>query len=680
MTKKRPNVLKSSALRISTPLANQIYPPPSEQINSDYEDEEGANEVGDRSLLPPPPPQSPPIRISSGIDNGKRIKANEDTVSRSETVDPDKSRQQRLPSGTPSRPTAATLTPNRINLTGQRIFSENNLAIANNNGSSTPVVTNKRITSGMLRIPEPRISEIEKELKEGPSSPSVNLPPKSNRIPMKRPYKPQGEDEVSISSSEDDQESPVAAKNQSKELEIKSPAAARQTSIADNNGSPTKNSPLDNTKLGDVNLAELPVQRKSSLEAKVESLAKNAASLAEAAKVIARTSTDDSINVTRKDNFTEEESSAEEFDELPVQDPNDTVRINRTESSNGSNTSFQKSELLQMIKGNRFDLPPRFKRANDIEEGSNKKRRPYTTVLNKDIDNSRPDPRNIMPERITRNAAKKAAQLLSSGGSRKQDESSSSESSGNDSSESDIETDESSEEEARRIAVRENDTLKKLNVHPLKARVIGNSEVSLAENKDQATEPAKNPPVLESTPSKGDSVPSVTREISSEVLGNERLSIKPDNKNTDSPKKNGDISPSKANINLEKKARLKETEKKSPAKIPNKKHIPFSVVKSIVPPPSNKENQVYQTPEFIEDSDDNETGLNSAQSSASSSNVEKKIPPSILKRKEEAERKRKEKDALKRAKEEEIAKKKAEREAKKKAKEEEASFKKESRT
>ena len=234
----RKNSLNTS-IRVSTPLVNQIYPSYNNVRTSNNSDED--EEVAERSFLPPPAqPQSPPIRISSGIDNTKRIKLpNEDTVSRSETVDPDKSRQQRIFSGTPMR---NIMTPNRVMLTGQRVVSEYNQTGNNgnnpmNSASSTPhglvftstattttatvpqtlsapssgvknnLMTTPRITSGMLSIPEPRISEVEKELKEGPSSPSSALPAKANRIPMKRPYnekEPTVDTETSSSEDTDD--------------------------------------------------------------------------------------------------------------------------------------------------------------------------------------------------------------------------------------------------------------------------------------------------------------------------------------------------------------------------------------------------------------------------------------------------------------------------------------------
>lgn len=166
------NVIKGQSNingRISTPLARQLYPPSAifEPQNSDDE------EVADRSFLPPPiQPGSPPIRISSGIDtNVRKITSRigeQDTVSRSATVDPDKSRQQRLLSGTP---VMSTMTPNRVTLTGQRVISEqrpNDSVLTFTNRHINEPSHSRRITSGMLQIPEPKIAEMEKELLEGP--------------------------------------------------------------------------------------------------------------------------------------------------------------------------------------------------------------------------------------------------------------------------------------------------------------------------------------------------------------------------------------------------------------------------------------------------------------------------------------------------------------------------------
>ncbi|CAL9735918.1 hypothetical protein MOSE0_I07514 [Monosporozyma servazzii] len=80
------------------------------------------------------------------------------------------------------------------------------------------------------------------------------------------------------------------------------------------------------------------------------------------------------------------------------------------------NNSFQKSDLLRMFENNKLNNPPWLSKSHNptarrvIGKARNK---PYLTVLNKDIDNSKPDPRNILPSRTPRNAAQKATMKLS---------------------------------------------------------------------------------------------------------------------------------------------------------------------------------------------------------------------------------------------------------------------------
>lgn len=129
----KPNNLAplSNNLRVTSPLANEIS---NDEINSstvvinrNVSTAFAANRstLTDRSFLPPPAqPQSPAIRISSGIGDGKRIfseSQNLDVVSRSEVVDPDKSKQQLI---VPDIPMEFISTPNRVNLSGQRVISE----------------------------------------------------------------------------------------------------------------------------------------------------------------------------------------------------------------------------------------------------------------------------------------------------------------------------------------------------------------------------------------------------------------------------------------------------------------------------------------------------------------------------------------------------------------------------
>lgn len=480
----------SGNMRISTPLAHQIYPPPSvnsRMASNNSEDED----AGERSFLPPPAqPQSPPIRISSGIDNSKKVRSviEDDAVSRSETVDPDKSKQQRLLSGTPIR---TTMTPNRVTLTGQRVVSERTSTRSNDKVSifaTGPLpksrqrsTANTRITSGMLSIPEPRIAEIEKELKEGPASPASLLPAVPDRIPMKKPYQ-----KMTTYPSDDDLSD---SEEQETDAHVKA-SIQRQTSIADNNGSPVKTSPLGDNASHNVYLAELPKtttystqgQRKTSLETKVET------------KTLGPfTHNSNEEEPKRIVNFSEEEEREEEHEndeEMENQidfiegksseekeseeEENDTVVILRDGSDyKSSNTSIQKIEFLRLMEGDPSGLPPWYRGTHDGH-----KKKPYTTVLHKDIDNSKPDPRNIMPKRTPRSAAKKAAQLLSgkqSQSSTTEDESDMDASSIDDSS-SGIETGGSVEDEDDRISVNENNSIKTLNIHPLKEKVISSDD------------------------------------------------------------------------------------------------------------------------------------------------------------------------------------------------------------
>lgn len=552
----------NGSMRISTPLARQIYPPPSSKIvsnNSDDEDED----VGERSFLPPPTqPQSPPIRISSGIDVGKKIKSSiveEDIVSRSATVDPDKSKQQRLLSGTPIM---SAMTPNRVTLTGQRVVSEhahkNELVFSASASSSSfanggtaavtsqdpnrkPPVTTPRITSGMLKIPEPRISEIEKELKEGPSSPASILPAKAAKIPMKKPYLENGENyESDDSSSSENQETPET------EPHSKASLQRSQSSIADNNGSPVKNSPLGDAMPHNVHLAELPKAnntsitkslnggssgkqpehqplRKSSLETIVEKKSQAGPSgmvepkrMTNFSDSLGKEKEDSNDKWLQKENFptiphnnqpilassnksngtentlaekvsTDRHVSKEDgatIDGVIENDENDdedeadtTVRIVPQDSDS---SSFPKSELFKMIEGDDTDLPQWFKGKNSrkiFTSGNSKDSKPYTTVLNKDIDNSKPDPRNILPQRTPRSAAKRAAQLLAGAkkneAPKKAGEDSSSAVSTDDESESGIETDVSSDDDFKKknLSVPNNGP-KDISLHSLKGSVV----------------------------------------------------------------------------------------------------------------------------------------------------------------------------------------------------------------
>ncbi|KAL6940197.1 hypothetical protein ACO0QE_004093 [Hanseniaspora vineae] len=227
--KKRKSNIVSGNSRVSTPLAKELYT----KSTSNSRQKQVDNNIdellaAERSVLPPPPPQSPPMRISSRIESKRIISAfsgEDDAVSRSEQVDPDKSKRmytetplkapKSAPGATsqnPSSMAASSLfnaTPNKFTMTGQRVVSATNTVVKNNmnfssnvnsfnhkaknqpktNAFATPSFSARktRSVSGRLIIPEPKISEAEEQLHEGPSSPfSGVLPPKADRIPMKQ--------------------------------------------------------------------------------------------------------------------------------------------------------------------------------------------------------------------------------------------------------------------------------------------------------------------------------------------------------------------------------------------------------------------------------------------------------------------------------------------------------------
>lgn len=662
ITKRRPIAFKNSTttLRISTPLANQIYPPiNAQQVNSDYEEDEAC----DKSILPPPPPQSPPIRISSAIDNKKlKIYVNEDTVSKSETVDPNKSRQQRLASGTPMKSKNMIRTPNKILLSGQKVISEPIYQPTMKIGGTPDI--NRKITSGMLCIPEPRISEVEQQLKEGPSSPSVNLPARPSRIPMKKPYINIQDEESSTSSGDD----PFHSSETNNRIPHRPSSLIRQssTSIADDNGSPTKQSPLDKNKISNVIVAELPLHqliqkknRQSSLERKVKLLTNN----------------DDESrhNIIRKDRFSEDED----------EDPNDTVRISKSELVE---SSFQKSDLLKIIKENKFDLPPRFKNTSQNFEIDriNKDKRPYLTVLNKDIDNSEPDPRNILPQKIQRHAAQRAAQLLSTGQSRKEIQSSSEESdlerSGSDTG---IETDET---DNNKLIITENNSLKKLNMHPLKEAVVNGSNKFRGDhstsNNQLKSKGIVNSPIKENNFKTEASVNEKSENlqqdhVSTNVDGSSNKHISPPNI-TKSSNELYMLMNQRQDLNIDKKLSLNIVGKKHSLKAT--KELSENMIKSSSPAPTHA--KVYMSPEFVETSDEdseneviepNNIHEHSSDSNKPNPGLSQTTKKFSIKKtvQRELDREKDEKEVLKKVKLEETEKKKAEKEANKKAKEEE---------
>lgn len=515
------SLTNTNAIRISTPLARQLYPPPiSNRYDGNSDMEAGVDDdEGDKSFLPPPlNPQSPPIRISSGIGNQvKQIRAantGDDSVSKSETVDPDKSKQQRL--SLLNTPVISAVTPNRVTLTGQRVVSDTqyNLLQKQNkanspksifenqrSGSSLPngsaqrhignpnTMATPRIISGMLVIPEPKISEVEQRLKEGPSSPSSLLPAKPDQIPMKKPHgNNENEYNSSSVSSTSSSSSSIADEQHNgmtlddSEHNTKFPAQLqRTTSIADGNGSPMRNniSKEDGKdKIGEkakskehsdrnFHLAELPGKTYKPKK----TLSQNEMLIGITAECIAEENESDSEHNDTVRFVPSSPSKSSKANDIPTLKqfagekittnadiPRDLVyKLLETDDS---------SETKQIIKEN-----------YDPNITIRLQRKPYTTVLYKDIDNSKPDPRNIMPSKGTRNAAIRAAKLLASKNKKRengnidneQEDDGEFSTSG---SSTGIESDLSSDSEPNENTVRKNDT-KTVEINPLKEKVVG---------------------------------------------------------------------------------------------------------------------------------------------------------------------------------------------------------------
>lgn len=108
---------------------------------------------------------------------------------------------------------------------------------------------------------------------------------------------------------------------------------------------------------------------------------------------------------------------------IPItENSNSKEEIGKTGNKNNRakmNDSFSKSDLMDMLEKNNSSSSSWLSKGK-ISKPSNTERiigkprkKPYVTVLFKDIDNSKPDPRNILPSRMPRNAAKIASQKIS---------------------------------------------------------------------------------------------------------------------------------------------------------------------------------------------------------------------------------------------------------------------------
>ena len=315
------------------------------------------------------------------------------------------------------------------------------------------------------------------------------------------------------------------------------PTLQRQSSIADNNGSPVKNSPNEENNPDSMQLAELPLDKNvarvqndllSEIDNRRSRVEDN--NLSHLFKPITQENRDDNDKTEDTDNnikhtsknAVEKQSNitpsfigdeerelltneSEVGSTLPPTDKhqnrngqitpseetddedeaNTTVRINPPGrgDKNSTNVSLQKVDVLKIFEGESLKIPSWLKGS----KSKSQRRKPYTTVLYKDIDNSKPDPRNILPERTPRSAAKRAAQLLSGSqlarnqskeGEEEQEESNEEvfdnseqeEFSSDEDSSSGIETADS--EEMERVMITENNKVKVIKAHALKEAVV----------------------------------------------------------------------------------------------------------------------------------------------------------------------------------------------------------------
>ena len=415
------NVGRYKGIRVSTPLIHQIHP-----TNSMIDDNDGEGnhtvDLRNKSVLPPPSqPQYPPIRISSGMEVGKQIKSSvgDDTVSRSETVDPVKAKQQRLQFNSPHLPIT---TPNKIGLTRKNSYHEpGKEGDANDEGNIDGKISNAKNSSvrrhQSLQTPKVDQLNIQHEIRknnemQSGSTPLPNGSTFKNKIPVsavrtlyshQAPIinaasiaSPNIDDVISISQDQESNSSRSIPNNP------RSPARMlkrQQSSIADNNGSPVKNNPVFHEEDDQVHLAALPDSVHSAHLPGKKPLAGFLQETERISKVI-------NPNINKHNYSSKKNRSTNNIKNSSEKDSESQESI--------ANSSFHKKHLMAAIHSKSSRIPGFLKEESSKgHKKHSKSKKPYTTVLHKDIDNSKPDPRNILPKRMPRNAARKAVQKLS---------------------------------------------------------------------------------------------------------------------------------------------------------------------------------------------------------------------------------------------------------------------------
>ncbi|CAB4256938.1 similar to Saccharomyces cerevisiae YJL076W NET1 Core subunit of the RENT complex, which is a complex involved in nucleolar silencing and telophase exit [Maudiozyma barnettii] len=411
-------------IRISTPLVHQIYRP------HEMPDQDHAVDPRNKSILPPPSqPQSPPIRISSGIETGKRIRSlmEDDTVSRSETVDPQKSKQQILQFNSPHIPIT---TPNRTDMTIRNVYY--------NTGKDMSSYDQNKISAVKRQQPlrTPKVGSIKTHPdNKGNGEPQSGSTPLTNGSSFKTKISTSAvrslySHQVSVIAAStkentniDDvistQLPEISKITRNHEKIPRSPPKAlkrQQSSIADNNGSPVKNIPILEQDDNQVHLAALPDSEHGSL--KSSSIPGRQTQQLTGKGTLEETTISDAtakapVKAKTIGYKKGEKGVSMVQDDSKITKTNNSVNMRSAGESVG-NSSFQKKHLLEAMQSKSSRIPAFLR--GDAQNAPTKRsfrKKPYTTVLHKDIDNSKPDPRNILPKHMPRNAARKAAQKLS---------------------------------------------------------------------------------------------------------------------------------------------------------------------------------------------------------------------------------------------------------------------------
>ncbi|SMN21739.1 similar to Saccharomyces cerevisiae YJL076W NET1 Core subunit of the RENT complex, which is a complex involved in nucleolar silencing and telophase exit [Maudiozyma saulgeensis] len=414
-------------IRISTPLVHQI------RRSSEMNDEDHTVDPRNKSILPPPSqPQSPPIRISSGIETGKRIRSlvEDDTVSRSETVDPQKAKQQILQFNSPHIPIT---TPNRTNVMTRSTYYEAGKESSSYDQNKIPSVKRQQ----PLQTPKVGSIRIQPE-NEGNGEPQSGSTPLTNGSSFKTKISASA-----VRSLYSHQVSVIAASTKenlniddiisgqfparpkivrNREKIPRSPPKVlkrQQSSIADNNGSPVKNIPIHEEEDNQVHLAALPDSEHGTLKSDDVHRKPTRQITSEIGQKVSAKTTVPTVSSNPPVKTTHIERRKEEMDLSLTQGNSKTAETtesieNMNSKESVGNSSFQKKHLLEAMHSKSTKIPA-FLRGDSQKTTakSSSRKKPYTTVLNKDIDNSKPDPRNIMPKHMPRNAARRAAQKLS---------------------------------------------------------------------------------------------------------------------------------------------------------------------------------------------------------------------------------------------------------------------------